>query len=179
MLKPNSSASASTAVESMPPIVSVVGESKSGKTTLIERLISELKSRGYRVATIKHSAHRLNFDKPSKDSWRHIKAGSEATAIVSPNQIVLIKPVTEEPDLNEIAHLLSEDYDIVLAEGFKKSSAPKLEVHRKTAGPPLSHINNLIAIATDEPLETKTRQLSLDDIKGIADFLENNFIKSK
>jgi molybdopterin-guanine dinucleotide biosynthesis protein MobB len=163
----------------MPPIVSIVGESKSGKTTLIERLISELKSRGHRIATIKHSAHSLSFDKPSKDSWRHIQAGSDATAIVSLDQIVLIKPISEEPDLNEIASLFGKDYDIILAEGFKQSSAPKLEVHRKVVGPPLSHINNLIAIATDEPLETRVRQFSLNDIKGLADLLENGFIKSK
>lgn len=163
----------------MPPIVSVVGESKSGKTTLIEKLISELKSRGYRVATIKHSIHRLSFDKPGKDSWRHIQAGSEATAIASPQQIVLIKTVTEEPDLNEMARLLGEDYDIILAEGFKQSNAPKLEVHRKGGGPPLNRISHLIAIATDEPLETRARQFSLQDIKGLADFLETNFIKSK
>ena len=163
----------------MPQIISIVGESKSGKTTLIEKLIPELKSRGYRVATIKHSAHSLSFDKPSKDSWRHIQAGSAATAIASTDQIVLIKPVDEEPELSNIAHLLGEDYDIILTEGFKQSSTPKLEVHRKAAGPPLNQINNLIAIATDEPLATKVRQFPLHDIKNIANFLENSFIKSK
>jgi len=163
----------------MPPVISIVGESKSGKTTLIEALISELKSRGYRLATIKHSVHRLNFDKPEKDSWRHIQAGSDATAIVSPDQVVLIKVAAQEPDLNEIARLLGDDYDIILTEGFKQSSAPKIEVHRKAVGPPLNQINNLIAIATDEPLETKTRQFSLHDIKGLADLVENSFIRPK
>jgi molybdopterin-guanine dinucleotide biosynthesis protein MobB len=163
----------------MPPIVSIVGESKSGKTTLIEALISELKSRGYRIATIKHSVHRLNFDKPDKDSWRHIQAGSDATAIVSPDKVVLIKPIIEEPDLNKIALLFGGDYDIILTEGFKQSNAPKLEIHRKAAGPLLKNLNNLIAIATDEPLETKTRQFPLHDIKSVADFLENSFIKPK
>jgi molybdopterin-guanine dinucleotide biosynthesis protein MobB len=163
----------------MPPVVSIVGESKSGKTTLIEALISELKSRGHRIATIKHSVHRLNLDKPDKDSWRHIQAGSDATAIVSPEQIVLIKPVAQEPDINDIARLFGDDYDIILAEGFKQSNTPKLEVHRKAVGPPLSYISNLIAIATDEPLETKTRQFSLHDIKGLADLLESSFIKPK
>jgi molybdopterin-guanine dinucleotide biosynthesis protein MobB len=163
----------------MPLIVSIVGESKSGKTTLIEKLISELKSRGYRVATIKHSVHSLSFDKPGKDSWRHIQAGSAATAVISPEEVMLIKKVTAEPDLNEVARLFGEDYDIILAEGFKQSQAPKVEVHRKAVGPPLSQINNLIAIATDEPLETKAKQFSLNDIKGLADFLERDFIKSK
>jgi molybdopterin-guanine dinucleotide biosynthesis protein MobB len=163
----------------LPPIISIVGESKSGKTTLIERLISELKSRGYRVATIKHSVHRLGFDKPGKDSWRHLQAGSSATAIVSPDKVVLIKPVTGEPDLNEIARLVGEDFDIILTEGFKQGSVPKLEIHRKAAGPLLNRVNNLIAIATDEPLETSTKQLPLNDIKTLADFLESVFIKSR
>lgn len=163
----------------MPPIVSITGKSKSGKTTLIEALISELKSRGYRVATIKHTTSKLALDKPGKDSWRHIQAGSEATAIVSPDQIVVIKPVSQELDLDEIASLFAENYDIILAEGFKRSNAPKIEVHRKTAGPPLSNISNLIAIVTDEPLETTTRQLSSQDIKGLADLLENSLVKPK
>ncbi len=163
----------------MPPIISIVGESKSGKTTLIEKLISELKSRGYRVATIKHSVHRPGFDKAGKDSWRHLKASSTATAIVSPNQIVLIKTVSEEPGLNEIARLLGKDHDIILTEGFKQSSAPKIEVHRKAAGVLLSRVSNLIAIATDEPLETGVRQFSLNDITGLADMLVSSFIKSK
>ena len=163
----------------MPPIVSIVGKSESGKTTLIEALVSELKSRGYRVATVKHVPSELAFDKPGKDSWRHIQAGSEATVIASLNQIVLIRPIKHELSLNEIAHLLGEDFDVILAEGFKQSSAPKIEVHRKEAGVPLSGITNIIAIATDEPLETKTRQFSLHDIKGLADILENSFIKPK
>jgi molybdopterin-guanine dinucleotide biosynthesis protein MobB len=163
----------------MPPIVSIIGESKSGKTTLIEKLISELKSRGYRTATMKHSIHSLSFDKPGKDSWRHIQAGSIATAIVSSDQVMITKPITGEPDLNEIAHLLGDDCDIILAEGFKQSQVPKIEVHRKAAGPPLTHVNNLVAIATDEPLETITSQFSLNDIKGLADFLENSYIRTK
>ena len=165
----------------MPPLVLIVGKAKTGKTTLVEALISELTSKGYRVATMKHCHHKLSFDEPNKDSWRHIRAGSDATAIVSLDQIVLIKtkPVDEYPDLDKIARLFSEDYDIIIAEGFKQSSAPKIEVHRKVSGPPLDHVNNLIAIATDEPLETKTQQFSLNDIKGLATLLEDNFIKPK
>jgi len=161
----------------MPPIVSIVGKSKSGKTTLIEKLIRELKSRGYRVATIKHTPQMLTFDEPGKDSWRHTQAGSEATVTSSPDKMVLIKPVSGDLSLEQIAHLLGEDYDIILTEGFKQGNAPKIEIHRKQAGPPLASVRKLIAIATDEPLETKTRQFSLEDIKGLADLLEKGFIK--
>lgn len=161
----------------MPPIVSIVGKSKSGKTTLIEGLVRELKSRGYRVTTIKHTPQSMTFDVPDKDSWRHIQAGSEVTVISSLDRVVLIKPVAQTLTLDEIAHLIGEDCDIILTEGFKQDNAPKIEVHRREVGTPLSTIKKLIAIATDEPLETKTRQFSLQDIKGLADLLEKGFIK--
>ena len=161
----------------MTPIVSIVGKSKSGKTTLIEKLIHELKSRGYRIATIKHAAQGMDFNESGKDSWRHIQAGSEATAISSPDKIVLIKPITQDITLDEIARLLGDDYDIILAEGFKQSNMPKIEVHFKEAGPPLATVKKLMAIVTDEPLQTKTRQFSPQDIKSLADLLEKGFIK--
>ena len=161
----------------MTPIVSIVGNSKSGKTTLIEKLIRELKSRGYRVATIKHAPQGMTFDEPGKDSWRHIQAGSEATIVSFQDEIVLIKPVAPDVTLDEIAQIFGEDYDIILTEGFKQGSAPKIEVHRSETEPPLTDIKKLIAMATDDPLETKTRQFSLDDVKGLADLLEEGFIK--
>lgn len=161
----------------MPPIVSIVGKSKSGKTTLIEKLVWELKSRGYQVATIKHAHHCMTFDEKGKDSWRHIQAGSEATAVCSPDKFVLVKPVAKGITLDEIASLFGEDYDIILTEGFKKGNAPKIEVHRRQVGPPFGDIRELVAIVTDEPLETKARQFSLEDVKGLADLLEEDFIK--
>jgi len=161
----------------MPPVVSIVGKSKSGKTTLIEKLIRELRLRGYRVATIKHVPQDIAFDKPDKDSWRHIQAGSEATTISSPNEVVLIKPVTQGSTLGEIVRFFGEDYDIILTEGFKEGDAPKIETHRKEAGPPLEAVKKLVAIVTDEPLQTKTRQFSFEDIKGLADLFERGFIK--
>ena len=161
----------------MPPIVSIIGKSKSGKTTFVEKLIGELKSRGYRVATVKHVPQDLAFDKPDKDSWRHIQAGSDATAIVSPGKVILIRPVAQEPALDEVSRLVGEDYDIILAEGFKQGDAPKIEVHRRDVGMPLTGVKKLIAIVSDEPLETKAKQFSLEDIKGLADLLEEGFIK--
>jgi len=90
---------------------------------------------------------------------------------------VLVKPVSEDASVEELARLLGEDYDIILAEGFKQGSAPKIEVHRKEVGVPLRDIKKLIAIVTDEPLETKVRQFSFEDSKGLADLLERGFIK--
>ena len=161
----------------MPPVVSVVGKSKSGKTTLIEKLVKELKSRGYRVATIKHIPQEVNFDEPGKDSWRHVQAGSEATAISSPGKIVVVKPVAQEATLDELASVIGEDYDIILTEGFKQGNAPKIEVHQRDTGPTLKDLKKLIAVVTDESLETKARQFSPQDIGALADLLERGFIK--
>jgi molybdopterin-guanine dinucleotide biosynthesis protein B len=161
----------------MPPIVSIVGKSETGKTTLIQKLIKELKSRGYRVATIKHTPQDVAFDQPDKDSWRHIQAGSEATMISAEDRIVLIKPVDKALTVDQIARYLGEDCDIILAEGFKESNVPKIEVHRKEIGPPLVAVRKRIAIVTDEPLTVKTRQFSTEDIKGLASLLEDGFIK--
>ena len=161
----------------MPPIISVIGKSGSGKTTLIEKLVGELKSRGYRVATIKHSHHSFEIDQPGKDSWRQLQAGSKATALISPDKITLTKPLAEELSISDIARLFGEDYDIILTEGFKQGEAPKIEIHRREVGPPFDTVNKLVAIATDEPLKTKTRQFSLQDVKGLADLLEQGFIK--
>jgi molybdopterin-guanine dinucleotide biosynthesis protein MobB len=161
----------------MPPIASFIGKSKSGRTALIEKLISELKSRGYRVATVKHTPLQLALDKLDKDRWRHIQAGNEAAAIGSSDRTVVTKPTTHNVGLDDIVQIFGEDYDIILAEGFKQSSAHKIEVHRKEIGPPFGAARKLTAIATDEPPESKTRQFSLQDVKGLADVLENGFMQ--
>lgn len=156
------------------PVVSVVGRSESGKTTFIEKLVPELRKRGYRVGTIKH-AQEVELA-PGKDSQRHLKAGSEITAVATAGRIVVIKPA-KEPPFNEAANLLGNELDIILCEGFKQSDTPKLEVHRKGHGTLLEGLTSLVAIISDEPLNTKVRQFSFSDIEAIADLLENGFIK--
>ncbi len=160
----------------MAAIVSFVGISHSGKTTLIEKVLPELTGRGYRVATIKHTAEEAAMDAPGKDTWRHIEAGSSATAIGSDTRIVLIKPVKEKSTVEEMARLLGEDYDIIITEGFKKGKYPKIEVHRKENGAPLKGTDNLVAVATDEPMNVTVPQFSINDPKAVADFIEKEFI---
>ena len=161
----------------MPPIVSIIGRSKSGKTTLIEKLIVELKSRGYHVATAKHTHRDMTSSESDKDSDRHLKAGSEASLIIDPHGLMMIKPLQKELTLTQIAQIIGEDYDLILTEGYKQDDAPKIEVHRKENAPPLTDVKKLFAVATDEPLDTKVRQFALDDVKAIADLIETGFIK--
>ena len=160
----------------MPPIVSIVGRSKVGKTTLIEKLVRELGSRGYKIATIKH-AQEATFDSSGKDSWRHLEAGSAAVVLNTPDRLVLIKPCSKALTIPEIERFFGEDYDLILGEGFKRLSVPKIEVHRREVGPLLSGLTRLLAIAASERLDTSARQFSLDDIQGLADLLETGFIK--
>jgi len=161
----------------MPPIISIVGRSKSGKTTLIEKLIVELKSRGYHVATAKHTHRDMTAPQSDKDSDRHLRAGSEASLIIDPHGLMMIKPLQQELTLAQIAQIIGEDYDLILTEGYKADDATKIEVHRKDNAPLLTDIKKLFAIATDEPLDTKVRQFGLDDVKPIADLIETGFIK--
>lgn len=161
----------------MPAIISIVGRSKVGKTTFMERLVAIFKGRGYRVATVKHNIHTFDIDQPGKDSWRHAQAGSDAVVISSPDKVALIKRVDHDSSLEEVRWLLGDDFDIILTEGFKKSKAPKIEVHRKAAGAELlCSPSELVAVVTDEPLGLGVPEYALDDVEGVADLIQRKFL---
>ncbi|MEE8174607.1 MAG: molybdopterin-guanine dinucleotide biosynthesis protein B [Dehalococcoidia bacterium] len=161
----------------MPPIVCIVGKSGSGKTRLLEGLIAELKRRGYRLAAVKHTDHLLELDQPGKDSWRLIQAGSDAAVISTPQKIGLIRTVSQDSSLEELSRLIGGDFDIILAEGFRHGSAPKIEVYRKELGEDLlCSQQQLLAIVSDEPLDVAVPRYSADDFQGLADFIEQSFL---
>ena len=161
----------------MLPVVSIVGKTGSGKTQLIETLITEFKRRGYRVATVKHSRGGMEVDKPGKDSWRFAEAGSDAVVVSSPDKLACIKSVDHDSSIEEIWHLIGSDFDLVLFEGFKKGKAPKIEVYRKELREDLlCPAEILSAIVTDEVLDINVPQFLPSDTQAIADFIEKNSI---
>lgn len=162
----------------MIPIVCIVGRSKSGKTTLIEQLIPEFIRRGYRVATIKHHVANFEIDHEGKDSWRHKKAGAQTVVISSPKRVALVEDVSQDFPLDELAARFIREADIIIAEGFKRDRHPKVEVFRKGVHPhPLaSELENLIAVVTDEPLQIDVPCLSLNDITGVVDVIEERVL---
>jgi molybdopterin-guanine dinucleotide biosynthesis protein MobB len=161
----------------MLPVVSIVGQGKSGKTTLIEKLIPEFKTRGYRVATVKHTHRDLELDTPGKDSWRYAQAGSDAVFLSTPKSLVLIEHVEQDASIKDIARLISADCDILIVEGFHDAHVPKIEVHRKETGKDLRcATKDLRAIVTDEQLDTDLPQFGLNDVSAIADFVETKLV---
>jgi molybdopterin molybdotransferase len=159
------------------PIVSIVGKSQSGKTVLMEQLIAEFKRRGYRVTALKHSHGGMEIDHPGKDSWKFTQAGSDAVCVSSPDKLALIKKLDHELGIEEIMPIVGPEFDLVLAEGFKKSKIPKIEVHRKELGDDLlCSPEELSAIVTDGSLDTNIAQFPWGDTVAVADFIEKNFV---
>lgn len=161
----------------MIPVVSVVGKSNSGKTTLLEKLIPELKRRGYRVGTVKHHAHPgFEIDHPGKDTWRHARAGSDHVVISAPGKLATIRRVAEELTLDEILAEV-QGVDIVLTEGYRLAGKPMIEVLRaERSRQPICNADELIALATDVPLDFPVPQFGLDDAPALVDLLERLFL---
>jgi molybdopterin-guanine dinucleotide biosynthesis protein B len=164
----------------MIPIISIVGKSDSGKTTFIEKLLPELVRRGYRVATVKHDVHGFEVDREGKDSWRHKKAGAHTTVISSPQKVALIRDVEKDLTLAELREKLIQDVDLILSEGYKKDVQPKIEIFRTEKHTELlcTKEDNLVAIVSDKEFNVGVSCFFLDDVKGVADFIEKKFLKA-
>ena len=165
----------------MIPIVSIVGKSDSGKTTLIEKLVPELVRRGYRIATVKHDVHGFEVDREGKDSWRHKQAGAHTVVISSPNKIALIREVEKDLALEEIRERLIRDVDLILSEGYKKDIQPKIEIFRKEMHRELlcGKEDHLVAVVSNRSFDIGVPCFDLEDMKGLSDFIEKNFIHLK
>jgi molybdopterin-guanine dinucleotide biosynthesis protein MobB len=165
-----------------PPVVSIVAKSGTGKTTLLEKLITELKRRGYRVGAVKHDAHSFSIDHEGKDSWRLTAAGADTMLITSPQKIAMVKQNNgTEPSLIETITSNCGDLDIVLTEGFKRSSMPKIEVHRRERSDKLlcrgeEHDPCLFAVASDSPLELDVPVYDINDANGLCDLIIKKFL---
>lgn len=165
----------------MIPIISIVGKSESGKTTLIEKLVPELTRRGYRIATVKHDVHGFEVDREGKDSWRHKRAGAHTVVIASPKKIALIRDVEKDWTLEEIRETLVNDVDLILSEGYKKDVQPKIEIFRKEKHKELlcTKEDNLVAIVSNQPFKIGVPCFDLNDMKGLTDFIEKRFFLTK
>lgn len=164
------------------PYLSFVGRSKTGKTTVIERLIPILCERGIKVAVIKHHPHDFDIDIPGKDTYRYKQAGASTSILVSPGKIAIVEDTSGELALEEIINRYVRDVDLLLIEGFKRERIPKIEVFRKKedgSSPVCAGDKNLVAIITDEIVETSLPIFSRNDVQGIAEFVISRFVGRK
>ena len=162
----------------MIPVISFIARSGMGKTTYLEKLIAELKCRGYRVGVIKHDIHGFEIDSPGKDTWRHAQAGADVVCISSSKKFALIKKTPRDMPLEEIVSRI-DDVDIILVEGYKNHSALRVEIFRQEAGrEPLGRPDDLFAVISDTPLYAGLPHFSLNGPAAFADFLENRIKES-
>ncbi len=168
-----------------PSAVSVVAKSGTGKTTMLEKIISELVGRGYRVGTIKHDAHGFDIDHEGKDSWRLTQAGGSPMVISAPDKMAMVRShLLGEMSVEEIIFRFMTDVDIVLTEGYKSGTLPKIEIHRTERSPELLCLSRdgdildhrLIAVVSDEELPSPVPLFPLDHPGPVCDFLEEQFL---
>ncbi|GAB5437930.1 molybdopterin-guanine dinucleotide biosynthesis protein B [Falsiruegeria mediterranea] len=155
-------------------IYGVTGWKNSGKTGLMERLVSEFTARGLSVSTIKHSHHSADVDHPGTDSHRHRQAGAQEVVLASRNRVAIMQELrgASEPPLAELLGRL-HPVDLVLIEGYKREAHPKIETFRKASGNELIAPNDpkIRAVASDTALDLERPVFDLDDTAAIADFI--------
>jgi molybdopterin-guanine dinucleotide biosynthesis protein B len=160
----------------MTRVFGFAGWSGSGKTTLIERLIPRLVARGLTVSLVKHAHHEFDIDQPGKDSFRHREAGCTEVLVSSSRRWALMHELrgADELTLSEALARLSP-CDLVLVEGYKRATLPKLEVHRAEVAKPWLHPDdpNIVGIAADvaPPAPGGRTVLPLDGYDEIATFV--------
>jgi molybdopterin-guanine dinucleotide biosynthesis adapter protein len=160
----------------IPPVFGIAGWKNSGKTTLAARLVTELRERGYVLTAIKHAHESFDIDRPGRDSYRLREAGARRVILSSPKRWALMHELENSPEI-AFKDILSEagPCDLVLVEGFKHESFPKIEIRREggASRQPLTSVPEVVAVASDRPGEEiePLPIFHLNDIKGIADFI--------
>jgi len=160
-----------------PPItMAFVAWSGTGKTTLVESLVKLAANGGLVVGALKHDAHRFEIDKPGKDSYRFAEAGANATMIVAEDKLALVSRHDVVPAVEDLIATHFNNCDLVLVEGWKMSTLPRIEVHRPELGRTLLSREEgrnpyLVAVASDGPVEVDVPVFDLNDPEAILSFI--------
>lgn len=156
-------------------VIGVAGFKNAGKTTLVEKLVRELTSRGYRIATVKHAHHSFDIDVEGKDSFRHRKAGASEVAVVSRERVAIMRELrgAEPPSLKDIIAQLAP-CDLVIIEGYKRDSHDKIEARNVMLDHPAlaGEDPTVVAIAANGPVvDAPVLVFGRDDVAGLAAFV--------
>jgi len=155
-------------------LLAIVGRKGAGKTTLIERLVPELKRRGHRVGTVKRPPHHFQADTPGKDSYRHFHSGADVSVVYHGEVAAAFFRIEAGTPVSQLADHLMPGCDVVLVEGHKTSDIPKIEVYRRGVGegPLWPELEGVVAVVSDEDVEPGVPVLPLTDVGAIASFVE-------
>jgi len=151
------------------PVISFVAYSGTGKTTLLEKVVAELKSRGTRIAVIKHDAHEFDVDKQGKDTWRFTQAGADVVAIANARHAAIMenRPISFEDLVAKI-----DNVDIIITEGWKNADLTKIALRREATGNDFpTDIVNVVAYVSDTEFDTHLPVFSFEGVRDIADFI--------
>jgi molybdopterin-guanine dinucleotide biosynthesis protein B len=155
-------------------VFGVVGWKNSGKTGLMERLVTEFTDRGISVSTIKHAHHAFDVDQPGKDSFRHRVAGAREVVLASAYRFAIMHELrdADEPSLDDLLSKMAP-VDLVLIEGYKTEHHAKIEANRAATGKDLLAPNDakILAVASDRQPQIDRPVFDRDDTVGIADFI--------
>ena len=161
----------------MPPVLCIVGRSAPASQAVVQGLVRELTAKGVRVATAIEDAQAPPLDTLSTPAAAYMNAGSEMTIVRAPGSVTSLRRTDDEPSLDELVWEMRDDYDLVLADGFRRSSYLKLEVHRAEEGEELlCHKNELLAIAGDKPPGLDLPVFAVDDFPRLADLVRRRFL---
>ncbi len=156
-------------------VIGLAGWSGAGKTTLLTRLIPIFTAEGLKVSTIKHAHHKFDVDVPGKDSWRHREAGATEVLVASGRRWALMHELRKapEPSLTELLERMAR-VDLIIVEGFKADSHPKIEVHRAANERPLMFPQDpaIVGVVSDIDVETTLPVAHIDDIPTVARLLK-------
>lgn len=156
-------------------VIGLAGWSGAGKTTLIEKVIPEIRRRGLTVSTLKHAHHAFDMDRPGKDSHRHREAGAAQVLVASSQRLALLTELRDapEPRLGDLLRMFAP-VDIVLVEGFRSDALRKIEIYRSANGKPLRHAEDEQIVALISDLAAPPAHLPhahIDDVAAAADLL--------
>ena len=157
----------------MPPVLAFIGKPNCGKTTLIEKLIPALADKGVRVGTIKHHHGEIQMDTPGKDTWRHKQAGAQVVLLSSPVGIGLIQDTAEDTPVEDLVSRYFQNVDLVVVEGYKWSTLPKIEVFRSAVydEPMQEPGETLIAMVSDVEIRQDLPWFKYDEIGSLVEFI--------
>ena len=167
----------------LPPIISFVARSGTGKTTFLCKLIEELGRRSVRVMVVKHDVHGFEVDKPGKDTWKFRHAGARQVLIANAHKMALMGSVDGEQPLLTLVHRYARRVDLIITEGYRRSGMPKFLVARKDAPQPFApgpeELEGAVAAVTDYPLDLVSHlpQLPLNDVGPCADLIVERFVR--